>query len=172
MQSESSTNVLGRRWIRWILLLAVTVIAFGAVLVPALLIQPFKLQTAERLNLSYSLRQWSPIITPLALAFALLIVISLWKQTRRWWRKGLLVSFFIPLLVAPWFARQNHFEWMFKPLPNAAFANVKDAGFVSDGDMVLAVELNGDAAAYPIRQVAYHHVVQDTIGGIPVLVTY
>jgi len=172
VQSESSTNVLGRRWIRWILLLGVTVIAFAAVLVPALLIQPFKLQTAERLKISYSLRHWSPIITLVALALALLIVVSLWNQTRRWWRKGFLVSFFIPLFVATWFARQNHFEWTFQPLPNSAFAKVNDAGFISDGDMVLGVELNGDAAAYPIRQVAYHHVVQDTLGGIPVLVTY
>jgi hypothetical protein len=172
VQSESSTTMLGRRWIRWVLLLSVTLIAFAAVLIPALVIQPFKLQTAERLSLSYSLRHWSPIITLIALAFALLIVVSLWNRSRGWWRKGLLVSFFIPLLLATWFARQNHFEWMFKPLPNAAFAKVNDAGFVADGDMVLAVELNGDSAAYPVRQIAYHHVVQDTIGGIPVLVTY
>lgn len=172
MQSESSTTVLGRRWIRWMLLLGVTLIAVAAVLVPAWLIQPFKLQTPERLKVSYALRYWSPIITLLALAFALLIGISLWNQPRGWWRKACLVSLFLPLLVATWFARQNHFEWMFKPLPNPAFASVNDAGFVSEGDMVLAVELNGDAAAYPVRQVAYHHVVQDTIGGIPVLVTY
>lgn len=154
------------------LLVAVTLIAFAAVLVPALLIQPFKLQTADRLSLSYALRHWSPIITPVALALALVIVVSLWRHTRGWWRKGLLVFFLIPLFLATWFARQNHFEWMFNPLPNAAFAKVNDAGFVSDGDMVLAVELNGDAAAYPVRQIAYHHVVQDTIGGMPVLVTY
>jgi hypothetical protein len=80
--------------------------------------------------------------------------------------------FFIPLLAATWFARQNHFEWMFQPLPNAAFAGASDAGFVPEDDMVLAVYLNGEAAAYPVRQVAYHHVVQDIIGGIPVLVTY
>ena len=172
MQSESSTNVLGRPWIRWMLLLGVTIIAFASVIVPALLIQPFKLQTAERLNVSYTLRHWSPVITLLALSLALLIVISLWKRTRRWLRKGLLVSFFIPLLAATWFARQNHFEWMFKPLANVGFASVNDASFVAEGDMVLAVELNGDAAAFPVRQVAYHHVVQDTIGGIPVLVTY
>jgi uncharacterized protein DUF3179 len=172
VQSESSTTVSGRRWIRWMLLLSVTLVALAAVFVPAWLIQPFKLQTAERLKISYALRHWSPIITFLALAFALLIGISLWNQTRGWWRRAGLVSLFIPLLVATWFARQNHFEWMFKPLPNAAFANVNDAGFVSDGDMVLAVELNGDAAAYPVRQIAYHHVVQDTIGGTPVLVTY
>ena len=172
MQSESSTAKLVRPWIRWMLLLGVTLIALAAVLVPAWLIQPFKLQTAERLQISYALRHWSPVITALALAFALLIGISLWKQTRGWWRRACLVSLFFPLLVATWFARQNHFEWMFKPLPNAAFASVNDAGFVSAGDMVLAVELNGDAAAYPVRQLAYHHVVQDTIGGIPVLVTY
>ncbi len=172
MQSEAVPNGFGFRRVRWILLLTVTATAFAAVLVPALLIQPFKLQTAERLNISYSLRHWSPTITIVALSVALLIVISLWKQTHRWWRKGLLLSFFIPLLLATWFARQNHFEWMFKPLPNALFASVNDAGFVSDGEMVLAVELNGDAAAYPVRQIAYHHVVQDTIGGIPVLVTY
>ena len=170
MQSESSTP--GRRWIRWVLLLGVTLIALAVVLVPALLIQPFKLQTPERLSLSYALRHWSPTITVLALAFALLIGISLWNQTRVWWRRACLISLVIPLLAATWFARQNHFEWMFKPLPNTAFAKVNEAGFVSEGDMVLAVELNGDAAAYPVRQVAYHHVVQDTIGGIPVLVTY
>lgn len=172
MQSESSTTVLGRRWIRWMLLLTVTLIALAAVLVPAWLIQPFKLQTAERLEISYTLRHWSPVITLLALAFAMLLGISLWNQTRAWWRKACLVSLFLPLLVATWFARQNHFEWMFKPLPNAGFVRSDDASFVSDGDMVLAVDLNGDAVAYPVRQVAYHHVVQDTVGGIPILVTY
>jgi uncharacterized protein DUF3179 len=172
VQSDASRNVLGRRWILWMLLLSVTLIALASVLVPALLIQPFKLQTAERLKISYALDHWSPEITLLALGFALLIGIRLWSRTCGWWRRACLVLLFIPLLAATWFARQNHFEWMFKPLPNAAFANVNDAGFVSEGDMVLAVELNGDAAAYPVRQVAYHHVVQDTLGGIPVLVTY
>ena len=37
---------------------------------------------------------------------------------------------------------------------------------------MLAVERNGEAAAYPVRQVAYHHIVQDVVGGVPVAVTY
>jgi hypothetical protein len=172
VQSDPSTNVLGRRWFRWVLMLAVTLIALAAVLVPALLIQPFKLQTPDRLKISYALRHWSPTITLLMLALGLMIGISLWNGPRRWWRRVCIVLLFIPLLVATWFSRQNHFEWMFNPLPNAAFANIAEAGFVAEGEMVLAVELNGDAAAYPVRQIAYHHVVQDTIGGIPVLVTY
>jgi hypothetical protein len=172
MQSKTSKRMIVPTWIWWVGLLAVTLVGFAAVLVPALVIQPFKLQTPERLSISYSLRHWSPIITVLALLIAVLIVASLWRRTRRWWRKSLLISFIIPLLVATWFARQNHFEWMFQPLPNAAFAKMQEASFVSEGDMVLSVELNGDAAAYPVRQIAYHHLVQDTIGGVPVLVTY
>ncbi len=156
----------------WVLLLIVTLLALGSVLVPAWLIQPFKLQTSRGLRISYALHYWSPVITVLAFACALLMAVFLWNQTRGWLRRSGLIGLFLPLFVATWFARQNHFEWMFKPLPSTAFAAFNDAGFISDGDMVLGVELNGDVAAYPVRQVAYHHVVQDTIGGIPVLVTY
>ena len=71
-----------------------------------------------------------------------------------------------------WFARQNHFEWMFNPLPHSSYAKVTDASFVSDSDMVLAVTINGESAAYPVRLMAYHHVVQDQVGGTPIVATY
>ena len=161
----------GRRT-TWVFLLVITLVGLAIVIAPVWIIQPFKPQSARGLEVSYAMRRWSPWVTLIALASGLFLVARLWRDARRWWKKVVLVIIFIPLIAATWFARQNHFEWMFKPLPNAAFAKVNDAAFVSDGDMVLAVELNGDAAAYPIRQVAYHHVVQDTIGGIPVLVTY
>ncbi|MEI6409540.1 MAG: DUF3179 domain-containing (seleno)protein [Bacteroidota bacterium] len=38
--------------------------------------------------------------------------------------------------------------------------------------LVLGVEHNGEARAYPIQFLGYHHQVQDTVGGLPVLVTY
>ena len=164
--------MLGQRWIRWVLLLTLTLAALAVVVIPAWFIQPFKLQTPSGLRMSYTLRHWSPLLTVVTLVAALAIAASLWKQARGWWRKMLLISLFLPLLLATWFARQNHFEWMFKPLPGVAFASANEAGFVSDTDMVLAVEMNGDAVAYPVRQVAYHHVVQDTVGGVPALVTY
>lgn len=39
-------------------------------------------------------------------------------------------------------------------------------------DLVITVEHNGDARAYPIELIGYHHQVRDTVGGKPVLVTY
>jgi uncharacterized protein DUF3179 len=34
------------------------------------------------------------------------------------------------------------------------------------------VEIAGDAVAWPVRQMAYHHIVQDEVGGVPVVSTY
>ncbi len=42
----------------------------------------------------------------------------------------------------------------------------------TDGDMVLGVVVNGDAAAWPVNQLAYHHVVNTEVGGVPIAATY
>jgi Protein of unknown function (DUF3179) len=61
---------------------------------------------------------------------------------------------------------------MFHPLAAPSFASATEAVFVDDADLVLAVEKNGEAAAYPVRQLAYHHLVHDTVGRVPIVVTY
>ena len=61
---------------------------------------------------------------------------------------------------------------MFNPLHNSSYVKVADAAFVRDTDMVLALKINNEAVAYPVRLMAYHHVVQDTVGGTPICATY
>ncbi len=41
-----------------------------------------------------------------------------------------------------------------------------------DEELVIALELNGDARAYPIRLLSLHEIVNDTIGERPVVVTW
>jgi hypothetical protein len=153
------------------LLIAITLVALAVVLAPVWIIQPFRPQSPRGVEISYTLRSWSPWITILSLGCALFLVVDLWRSSR-WWKKAVLVIVLLPLLAVTWFARQNHFEWMFNPLANAAYAKVSEAGFVDDADIVMAVESNGEAAAYPIRQMAYHHLVQDVVGGTPLVATY
>lgn len=38
--------------------------------------------------------------------------------------------------------------------------------------IVIGVVMNGEARAYPVQFIGYHHQVRDTIGGTPVMVTY
>ena len=43
---------------------------------------------------------------------------------------------------------------------------------VDSGRLVIGVKINDEAKAYPIRFLGYHHQVQDTLGGEPIMVTY
>jgi len=43
---------------------------------------------------------------------------------------------------------------------------------VDEDSVVLGLEVGGQAKAYPIRFLVYHHQVRDTVGGQPVIVTY
>jgi hypothetical protein len=38
--------------------------------------------------------------------------------------------------------------------------------------LIIGVDINGEAKAYPIEVIGYHHQVRDTIGGEPVMITY
>ncbi len=43
---------------------------------------------------------------------------------------------------------------------------------IEDERIILGVSANGEARAYPIQLIGYHHQVRDSIGGQPVMVTY
>ena len=45
-------------------------------------------------------------------------------------------------------------------------------GLLKDSDRVLGVSWNGEAKAYPVRILNWHELVNDTVGGRPVLVSW
>jgi hypothetical protein len=47
-----------------------------------------------------------------------------------------------------------------------------DVDFLDDREPVVAVEVDGDARAYPVQILIWHEIVNDTIGGEPVTVSY
>jgi len=44
--------------------------------------------------------------------------------------------------------------------------------FLADREPVLAVAVEGDVRAYPVQIMTWHEIVNDTIGGVPVTVSY
>ncbi len=46
------------------------------------------------------------------------------------------------------------------------------AAQLADSEPVIALEINGDARAYPLGIMIYHEIVNDVVGGLPVAVTY
>ncbi|MGE3151994.1 MAG: DUF3179 domain-containing protein [Nitrospiraceae bacterium] len=52
------------------------------------------------------------------------------------------------------------------------FVPAAEATFLSDGDRVLGLTLGHDAKAYPIKILNWHEIVNDSVGGKPIVVTY
>lgn len=58
------------------------------------------------------------------------------------------------------------------PVDDPRFLEVGDVDFLDDREPVVAIEVNGDARAFPVQILTWHEIVNDTIGGEPVTVTY
>ena len=117
-----------------------------------------------------SLRQRAPLLTLVAGFACFILAFVLWKTaTRR--RKGFLLFTLLLVAFSAVMSRLNYFEWMFHPIAGAQFLG-QSASKLDSKEMIMAVRLGGDARAYPISQMAYHHVLNDVVGGVPIAVTY
>ena len=52
------------------------------------------------------------------------------------------------------------------------FVTIAEIDDIADQEPVMGLEINGDARAYPLRVLMWHEIVNDTVGGRPVAVTY
>lgn len=60
----------------------------------------------------------------------------------------------------------------FVPLDNPKVLKAQEATHLADDELILGLEWKGEARAYPVRMLRYHHIVNDTLAGRPFLVTY
>ena len=168
--APAAKDPMSRRLL-WFLLLIIAALALAVVLIPALVIQPFRPQSPRGLEISFFLKRLAPIFTIVTLIACLALVDQ--AVARR--------------ALEPDRSHPSHdsgdaqrvvraaepFRVDVQPAGAcAATCSANAATFVADSDLVMAVARNGEAAAYPIRQLAYHHLVQDTVGGVPIVVTY
>ncbi|MBL7748348.1 MAG: DUF3179 domain-containing protein [Chitinophagaceae bacterium] len=124
-------------------------------------------QRMNSISLAYFLYKWRWIFRGL---FGIMILIGLFKSN--WKRKWVPV---IPLLVLAAVTYMVNFKMaadaMFKQ-PKQLLLTSAANNKVDTSRLVIGVYINGEAKAYPVQFLGYHHHIQDVIGGKPVLVTY
>jgi len=124
-------------------------------------------QQMNSIDLAYFLYKWRWIFRGL---FAAMIFLGLFKS--QWKRKWLL---FFPIAVVAIVIYMANFKMaadaMFKQPKQLLLVNAA-SNKVDSNRLVLGVSINGEAKAYPIRFLGYHHHIQDTVGGKPIMVTY
>jgi len=182
---EASSN---RRPVLWFIFLAIALADIALFFVPAFIIRPFTHQTAAGISWAMAIRQRATWGTLLAAPVCLVLALMLWRGSlgsdslgsdslgsgSKWRTRGRKTAIAIVMVLVAFstvMSRLNYFEWMFHPVTNLQF-DTEAASKLDKGEMILAVRFGDDARAYPISQMAYHHVVNDVVGGVPIAVTY
>lgn len=150
---------------------AILAVAFFFLAYPLYVIRPFRHQGPRELALALQILRFRPGVEMVCAVSALLAGFLYWRGEPKIFRK-IAVAFTVALVfLCAGLARVNVYEIMFHPMGRPSFASIADTK-LDGAEMVMAVHIAGQARAYPIRIVSYHHIVNDTVGGVPIVATY
>ena len=145
----------------------------GLAVMPSYLVSPMRSQTAYDLELSYTLSNWAPTLVLINLVVGVILALMIWsRQDAKLRNRVVLVIAVAALAFAAHATRGYLAEGMFTPLPEVVRVAASEATHVLPEDLVLGVKHAGEAAAYPLPIIGYHHIVNDSLAGEPFVVTY
>ena len=157
---------------RSLLLITGFLILFATEILRVYFIMPFPgSQKADTIQIAYFLNNyiwWFRILGLILFVPPMLYIFG----NSRWWRK-ILLAIFVLVYATVFYAFNFKFlaDKMFYQPKNKILATVA-ANKVDSTKLVIGVMINGQAKAYPVEIIGYHHQVTDTVGGEPVMVTY
>ena len=126
-----------------------------------------RMRSVEVAHLLYTWRWW---IRGLFGLFLLSGVAPAWRTVG--WRRWLVPAALGLLAAVAYMANfKMAADQMFKQ-PTSLVMQPAARNRVPLDRLVVGIEVNGDARAYPLRFIGYHHQVRDVVGGQPVLVSY
>ena len=138
---------------------------------PLDVIRPFRHQGARELAAALAMIQVRTWVELACVACSLAALYGYWPQeprrSRRLWAAA--GAFLVCVFAVG--SRINIFELMFHPDTHPAFAPISET-HLDSGDMVMAIKLGAASRAYPIREMGYHHVINDWLDGKPIVATY
>src|ERR1700733_12653641 len=153
----------GTRWT--LVLLACLAVSLALVAYPLYVIRPFRAQGARELTVALMVSRFAPLLTAVSALAAVVAAIACWRTQASLLGRVFMAASAMLVCVLAVLARVNVFEAvMFHPVEHPAFAAAQDVK-LDDNDKLIVVKIPGSARAYPIREMGYHHVVNDVVGG-------
>jgi len=144
---------------------------FAAEISRVYFIMPFPgSQQANTIDFAYWLGRniiWIRIVLLLLIALPLIQAL----RNNKWWQRILLAVVMILYAVIFYFFNfRFEADKMFYQPKHKNFTAADKNG--ADTVLVIGVAINGEAKAFPIQIIGYHHQVRDTIGHTPAIITY
>lgn len=128
-------------------------------------------QKGDTIDIAYFLDKNIIWVRLVLLALIAYPAIYIFRHSKVWRKVLLSLGIVLYVIVFYFFNFRFLAEKMFYQPRNKSFATAGNNKINKD-KLVLGVEINGEARAYPIQLIGYHHQVRDTVGGKPVMVTY
>lgn len=146
--------------------------ALAFALYPMYIIRPFREQKPAALERALWVMLHDKAILSALFLLLTMCGLILWRRAG-WVARLLLVAPAIALaLIAAGIPWVNPYEQlMFHSFGAPRYVTIQQAS-VDPKDMVIAVTLDCESRAYPIREMGYHHVVNDRLHQLPIVVTY
>ena len=167
MKSESRRN----RRISVAVLLTCVTLSLACVVYPFYVIRPFRAQGARELAMALVVMRFRAVATLVLGAAALAALFFCWRaQPRRWLRAFATAGTVFACILAA-LAQVNVYELMFHPDDRPSFAAASGTKLDRD-EKVIAIKIGGAARAYPIRNISYHHVINDVLDKFAIVATY
>jgi Protein of unknown function (DUF3179) len=161
---------MSRRWM--FLLQACLAVSLVSVAYPLYVIRPFRAQGARELMVALTVSRVAPVLTLISALAALAAAIAYWRGQAPARSRWLVAGGAMLVCVLAVLARVNVYEQvMFHAVDHPEFAAVKDTKLEPD-DKLIVINIGGVARAYPVREMGYHHVVNDVVGGTALVATY
>jgi hypothetical protein len=157
---------------RGLLLTVGLLILFAAEILRVYFIMPFPgSQQSNTINAAYFIGKYIWWFRILGLLIFIPSFFFVLRKDRLW--KKILLSVFVVLYAVVFYLFNFKFlaDKMFYQPQNKILATVPE-NKIDSTKLVIGVMIHGQAKAYPVEIIGYHHQVQDTIGGEPVMVTY
>jgi len=141
---------------------------------PNYVIRPQRHQGARELQAALTVLRFQHAAELFCAAMALVAVLMYLRSAPR--RASLIgaIAAAVTVFASAALSRVNIYEVMFHPAGAPAFVSVRESR-LDGSERVLAVAAKSDARGYPVRAIAYHHIVNDVAGGVPgvpIVVTY
>ncbi len=166
-------HLLNGRWFKrplfW--LIVCVAISFAVLVYPLYVIRPFRYQGSRELATALAIMRVRPFLELAFIIAAAFLLILAWRQTCEVRRKAAASMCALLIVVFAVLSSINVYELMFHPLERPTFSPASKAK-LDGGEEIIAIRIGGAARAYPVRSVSYHHIVNDVLGGLPVVATY
>ena len=127
-------------------------------------------QRSETVDIAYWINTHIGWIRILILAVTSIALIRVFKEGKIWEKVSLSLALLGYIVVFALFNYRLEADKIFHQPANKSF--IPATASIDKSKLVIGIVVNGEAKAYPIQLIGYHHQVMDTVGKEPVIITY